>query len=109
MVGAGGWEGEAGITANDFQLYTAHAAPFCDCRRPPACANDAAQAAPALDDAYSTAICTACTGDMDAHGGGGGGGALTHHPRVTLPAGCVTGPRSCQKGTQGAVGSALTW
>ena len=60
--------GEAGITADDFQLYTAHAAPFCDCRRPPACANDAGQAAPALDDALSTAICTACTGDMDAHG-----------------------------------------
>ena len=68
MVGAGGWEGEAGITADDFQLYTAHAAPFCDCRRPPACANDAAHAALALNDALSTAICTACTGDMDAHG-----------------------------------------
>jgi len=67
--GGSGWVGGRGRhPADDFHLYTPHAAPFCDCRRPPACANYAAQAAPALDDALSTAICTASTGDMDAHG-----------------------------------------
>jgi len=101
-----------GRTADDFWLYNAHAGPFCDCRRLPACANDAAQAARALDDALSTVFCTVTWMPMGGwsrpvstppDAGWVGGGALTHHPRSGRPAECVTGLGPCTASVSSAV------